>query len=295
MLSKGRKEQAWRNLQRLHANPEDPSDSFARKEFYQMTQQFLLEQQRRDQMNVQHWWDFFKRRSFLHRVAIGMGSQLINVSTGNLVVNNYQVSLYQRLGVQGGIPILLIAFWNVVGMWGNTTSAFFIMDKYGRKGFYMLGIAGCGISLIFEAALTKYYVETGSSNRVGLGFGVFFIFLYVVFYSSCMDNQQYVICSEVFPMETRGLGVALSLFGQFAGTALFVGVAPTSKSLTLLAYGIGGSRSANKKTGFAAIGWKFYLVFICLCIINVVIVWRFYPEVRHSHVSFLSHYLITRY
>ena len=199
-----------------------------------MTQQFLLEQQRRDQMNVQHWWDFFKRRSFLHRVAIGMGSQLINVSTGNLVVNNYQVSLYQRLGVQGGIPILLIAFWNVVGMWGNTTSAFFIMDKYGRKGFYMLGIAGCGISLIFEAALTKYYVETGSSNRVGLGFGVFFIFLYVVFYSSCMDNQQYVICSEVFPMETRGLGVALSLFGQFAGTALFVGVAPTSKWLSLL-------------------------------------------------------------
>lgn len=46
-----------------------------------------------------------------------------------------------------------------------------------------------------------------------------------------MDNQQYVICSEVFPMETRGLGVALSLFGQFAGTALFVGVAPTSKSI----------------------------------------------------------------
>ncbi|KAF2790363.1 general substrate transporter [Melanomma pulvis-pyrius CBS 109.77] len=259
LLSKGRKEHAWRNLQRLHANPEDPSDSFARKEFYQMTQQFLLEQQRRDQLNVQHWWDFFKRRSFLHRVAIGMGSQLINVSTGNLVVNNYQVSLYQRLGIQGGIPILLIAFWNVVGMWGNTTSAFFIMDKYGRKGFYMLGIAGCGMSLIFEAALTKYYVETGSSNRVGLGFGVFFIFLYVVFYSSCMDNQQYVICSEVFPMETRGLGVALSLFGQFAGTALFVGVAPTS---------------------FAAIGWKFYLVFICLCTINIIIVWRFYPETK---------------
>jgi MFS family permease len=235
LLSKGNKEHAWRNLQRLHANPDDPEDTFARKEFYQMTQQFLLEQQRREQLGVVHWWDFFKRKSFLHRVAIGMGSQLINVGTGNLVVNNYQVSLYQRLGVTGGIPILLIAFWNCVGIWGNTTSAFFIMDKYGRKPFYMIGIAGCGISLIFEAALTKYFVETGSSNRVGLGFGVFFIFLYVFFYSSCMDNQQYVICSEVFPMETRGLGVALSLFGQFAGTALFVGVAPISK-LYLLAF-----------------------------------------------------------
>ncbi|KAF2250929.1 general substrate transporter [Trematosphaeria pertusa] len=259
LLSNGRKEHAWRNLQRLHANPDDPDDTFARKEFYQMTQQFLLEQQRREQLHIVHWWDFFRRKSFLHRVAIGMGSQLINVGTGNLVVNNYQVSLYQRLGVKGAIPILLIAFWNCVGMWGNTTSAFFIMDKYGRKPFYMLGIAGCGVSLIFEAALTKYYVQTGSDNKVGLGFGVFFIFLYVAFYSSCMDNQQYVICSEVFPMETRGLGVALSLFGQFAGTALFVGVAPTS---------------------FAAIGWKFYMVFVCLCIVNVIIVWRFYPETK---------------
>ncbi|KAE8451785.1 hypothetical protein EG329_002625 [Mollisiaceae sp. DMI_Dod_QoI] len=259
LLSKGNKERAWHNLQRLHSNPEDPEDTFARKEFYQMTQQFLLEQQRREQLGIHHWWDFFKRASFRKRVAVGMGAQLINCFTGNLVVNNYQVSLYQRLGVTGGIPILLIAFWNCVGMWGNTTSAFFLMDRFGRKPFYMIGIAGCGICLAFEAALTKIFVQSGSDNKVGLGFGVFFIFLYVFFYASCMDNQQYVICSEVFPMESRGLGVALSLFGQFAGTALFVGVAPTS---------------------FASIGWKFYLIFIILCAIDLVVVWKLFPETK---------------
>lgn len=143
---------------------------------------------------------------------------------------DYQVQLYQQLGVKGGIPILLIACWNIVGICGNTTSAFLLMDRFGRKGFYMVGIAGTAISLCFEAALTKYYVQTNSTNRVGLGFGVFFIFFYVAFYASCMDNQQYVMVTESFAMESRSLGVALSLFAQFAGTALFVGVAPTSKS-----------------------------------------------------------------
>lgn len=85
------------------------------------------------------------------------------------------------------------------------------------------------MTLSFEAALTKYYVATNSTNKYGLGAGVFFLFFYVAFYASCMDNQQYVIVSETFAMESRSLGVALSLFGQFAGTALFVGVAPTSK------------------------------------------------------------------
>ncbi|KAF2182045.1 hypothetical protein K469DRAFT_691654 [Zopfia rhizophila CBS 207.26] len=116
---------------------------------------------------------FFKCRNFRKRFAIGMSAQLINLGTGNLVVNNYQVPLCQRLGVKGGILILLITFCNCVGMLGNMMSAFFIIDKYGRRPFYMLGIAECGISLVLEAALTKYYVETGAVIRWDWDFGFF--------------------------------------------------------------------------------------------------------------------------
>ena len=143
---------------------------------------------------------------------------------------DYQVTLYTQLGVTGGIPILLIAFWNVVGMIGNSTSALLLHDKFGRKRPFMVGIAGTAICLCFEAAMTKYYVKTNNldPNNVGLGFGVFFVFFFVAFYACCMDGQQYVIVSETYPMEFRSIGVACSLFGQFAATALFVGVAPSS-------------------------------------------------------------------
>lgn len=28
------------------------------------------------------------------------------------------------------------------------------------------------------------------------------------------------------------------------------------------------------------------MVFVCLCIVNVIIVWRFYPEVSNTRLSF---------
>ena len=141
---------------------------------------------------------------------------------------DYQVHIYNQLGLHGGIPILLLAIWNVFGMLGNMNGAIFLMDRFGRKNVFMLGIASTAACLAAEAALTKYFVQTGSTNRVGLGFGVFFIFLYVVFFASCMDAQQYVIVSETFPMEFRSIGVAISLAAQYCAAALFVGVAPIS-------------------------------------------------------------------
>jgi hypothetical protein len=46
--------------------------------------------------------------------------------------------------------------------------------------------------------MTAQFVETGSTNRIGLGFGVFFIFAYVCFYSSCLDATMYLVPSEMW-------------------------------------------------------------------------------------------------
>jgi len=76
----------------------------------------------------------------------------------------------------------------------------------------------------------------GTKNRVGNGFGIFFIFLYLAFqgYDSllstsvprytnvhvscrtCCDTTMYIYVSEIFPTEIRPIGMGFSLFGQFA-------------------------------------------------------------------------------
>ena len=52
---KGRSDEAFRVIQKLHAQPDDPDDTFARKEFYQMTQQFALDEQKKQNLGVVHW------------------------------------------------------------------------------------------------------------------------------------------------------------------------------------------------------------------------------------------------
>jgi len=99
-----------------------------------------------------------------------------------------------RPGDHGSTPLLLLGFSNLVTVLSNLFNGLFI-DRFGRRRFILTGC--CGIPC--EAALTARFVETGSADRVGLGF-VFFIFAYVAFYSSCLDTTMYLVPLEIFPM-----------------------------------------------------------------------------------------------
>lgn len=83
---------------------------------------------------------------------------------GNIVINNYQVTLYGTLGITGGLPILLTAMWNLVAIFGNGTCALFV-DRVGRRTFLLVGIAGCLVFLAIETAMVARYV--GTDNKAG--------------------------------------------------------------------------------------------------------------------------------
>lgn len=72
----------------------------------------------------------------------------------------------------------------------------------------------------------------GTDNKVGNGFGVFFLFLFVTFYGSCVDAISYVYCSEIFPTNMRAKGMALAVMGLFAMTlSKFLPPAPQEKAM----------------------------------------------------------------
>jgi hypothetical protein len=87
-LTKGNREAAWKTIQKLHSDPQDPEDTFAQKEFYQMTQQFALGNEKMESLGVKKWWDFFKQPSYRRRLLIGCGATLSSACSGNLVVNS---------------------------------------------------------------------------------------------------------------------------------------------------------------------------------------------------------------
>ena len=91
VLMKGRNDEAFQVIQKLHAQPDDPDDTFARKEFYQMTQQFALDEQKKQNLGVINWWDYFKKASYRRRILIGCGATLSSACSGNLVVNSRSI------------------------------------------------------------------------------------------------------------------------------------------------------------------------------------------------------------
>lgn len=59
---------------------------------------------------------------------IAVGGQ----NAGILVINNYNVLLYQSLGLKGSMTLLVAAVWNTVGLLANVLGAA-TSDRTGRR------------------------------------------------------------------------------------------------------------------------------------------------------------------
>lgn len=68
---------------------------------------------------------------------------------------------------------------------------------------------------VYTALVASY---SGTSNKVGQGVAVAFLYLFVTFYASCVDAVSYVYCSEIFPTELRAAGMSASVATLFATT-----------------------------------------------------------------------------
>lgn len=85
-------------------------------------------------------------------------------------------------------------------------------------------------------------------------------------YAGFVDTTVYVYCSEIFPNHIRAKGMGWSIGIFFLSTLPFL---------------------ESSATGFATIGWKYYLLFIILPSINVVLIYFFCPEVSLANSALL--------
>lgn len=222
-------------LVRLHSVPGDQHHDVAAKEFHQMRQQLETDRRGRQDRSMV---SLVKTAPNRKRAWIGFSMMFGNQFTGALVIANYGVLLYQSLGMKTYMPLLLSALWTTSSLPGNFFTAVYI-DKFGRRLFLLVGLTGILITLILEATMQALYLD--STNRAGQKAAVFFIFLFIFFWSFFVDATQYVYLSEIFPTHLRGTGMALGNLGLYSGSVIWL---------------VAGPIALNK------IGWKFFLVLI---------------------------------
>ncbi|KAK3079833.1 hypothetical protein LTS18_003788, partial [Coniosporium uncinatum] len=170
------------------------------------------------------------------------------------LINNYGPILYAGLGYGPEKQLIYQAGWMTLGLGAGVLGMLWV-DRLPRPKLIALGLAGCIICLIVEAALVAQFVP--SDNTPALQAAVAMFFVYVIVYESCLDGTQFVYCGELFPTHLRAKGMNLCVVGITLMNLIWLQVAPVA---------------------FEEIGWKYYLCFIICGSVAAIIIWFVFPD-----------------
>ncbi|KAJ9149484.1 Sugar transporter family protein [Pleurostoma richardsiae] len=251
LIEKGRREEALAVLTKSHHSTSDDSDTFARNEFGQIEKQLDYER-----TLPSSWVSLFQVKSYRKRAIVGFFTMFCAQCTGTQVINNYGPMLYSKLGYGSRDQLLLQAGWISWGPIGNLINAV-LLDIVGRKAIMIFGLASTATALLGEIIMLAIF--GGSDNRAGNSAAVFFLFLHIGFYASCLDAATYVYASEIWPTHLRAKGCSLSTSGLFVASLILLIAAPTA---------------------FAAISWKYYLVFFSVTFVSIFLFASYFPEAK---------------
>jgi MFS family permease len=181
-----------------------------------------------------------------------------------LIIANYGVLLYESLGMDKYMPLLLSAIWVTASFPGNIFNGLFV-DKFGRRAFLLTGLGMLVIVLTLECIMQAQFL--GTTNIAGQRAAIFFIFLFIICWSFCMDATQFLYLSEIFPTHIRAQGMAVGMSGLYCATIILL---------------IAGPTALNNIT------WKFFIVLIIPTAAQFLVIFFFAPETMQRSLEDIS-------
>ncbi|RGP78260.1 hypothetical protein FLONG3_3575 [Fusarium longipes] len=252
LIQHDRNDDALAVLTRIHHDAQDPDGHFAVTEFHLIREQCTID----NANGPVTYRELLTNRGNLKRITLGFLTMAGAQCTGTIVINNYGVVLYSGVGYTGRAAIALTAGWVTVGVPGNIITSLFI-DRIGRIKFMIIGYTGIIIALIGEIIVLALLEKKQSFGLNAAA--IFFLYLHIAFFSSCIDASTYIYASEIFPTRMRATGISVSLSGLFLASLTFTQAASNA---------------------FAQIGWKYYIVFTILSSIILITLCLWFPETK---------------
>lgn len=162
---------------------------------------------------------FTGNRNYRKVIFLGVGLQIIQQLTGINIVMYYAPKIFEIAGF-GSVSeqmwgTVLVGCVNVFA----TFIAIAFVDKIGRKpimyaGFGIMGISMCMVGIIFKTGLDSHpainSVSTVYPHHVMTFAAIAFLLFFIVGFAMSAGPIIWVICSEIYPLGGRDLGITAS-------------------------------------------------------------------------------------
>ncbi|CAK1360021.1 unnamed protein product [Cercospora beticola] len=215
LLSRNRRAEAIKNLTWIRNLPAD--DLYIVEEVAMMDA--ALEAQAAD-IGLGFWKPFIavgRSRKVQWRFLLGGLLFMWQNGSGINAINYYSPTVFRAIGVTGvNAGFLTTGIFGVVKTVLTFVWMFWLIDNLGRRNLLMIGAAGGSVCMwiiggYISTTDTSAAAQAEAANS-GLSSGgiaaMFFFYLWTAFYTPSWNGTPWVINSEMFDMNTRGLGQA---------------------------------------------------------------------------------------
>ncbi|KAK6440052.1 hypothetical protein LTR95_003732, partial [Oleoguttula sp. CCFEE 5521] len=150
-------------------------DSYAVQEEFALMRAQIEYEMMREIKSVREMFYLYR-----HRALVSIAVQTMTSLTGVNVIQYYQTILYKSLGIPPATILALAGVYGTLAFLSNAITTKYLTDQWGRRKMILTGLSGIILIEIYAAVMQRQFQNT--DNKVGKGFAVLGIYLFVVTY-----------------------------------------------------------------------------------------------------------------
>ncbi|KAK2761417.1 hexose carrier protein [Colletotrichum kahawae] len=200
------------------------------------------------------WKSIITKPSWRKRLLLGCGIQAFGPLSGINVINYYGPRIYEILGIQTQESLMIIGISGALSI-VYCTIGLWLLDRVGRVKPLIVSAAGLGASLLVNAVQAQYINENNTNQLRSM---VAMNFVFNMLYTP-LGIISWVYPAEIFPVEVRALGNAITTFTNWTVNLVFAQFSP--QALT-------------------SIGFRYFYVFFVFNLIAMLCYIFFFPETK---------------
>ncbi|CEJ56450.1 hypothetical protein PMG11_02656 [Penicillium brasilianum] len=148
-----------------------------------------------------------------YRLFLGVVIMIFFQMAGSNAINYYSPRIFRSIGLTGSKTTLVsTGIYGIVRLVTVFFAMYFVVDRFGRKPMLIFGSIVMAISMWLIGAFVKIQsaeVKTGDSISGTSYAAAVFIYLFAVSFCFSWAGVPWIICSEIYPLQVRGVAVSI--------------------------------------------------------------------------------------